>query len=89
MAEDIREIITEAIKDAIPVSDIKTIAKLVEKHDATLYGNGKPGLVTIISDHDKFITSVRGTLEAAVRVLFIALAISLTVLAVQHGLLQP
>lgn len=89
MAEDIRDIITDAIKDAFPSEKIDNILELVKKHDATLYGNGKPGLVTIISDHDKFINSVRGTLEAAVRVLFIALVISLTVLAVQHGLLKP
>ena len=97
-ARDITEIetvIRRTMAEALPEEELKLLAQqqgqileMVKKHDITLYGNGKPGLASIVQVDHEFIKSLQDTLTGLARALVLILVVALIVLAVQHGLVK-
>jgi hypothetical protein len=65
------------------------ILKLVEKHEHVLYGNGKEGLITIMSKVEKYVNDNQATGRKVIEYLLLGVVGGLIVLFVQHGVKIP
>lgn len=86
------------VEDVLPVAELRVIAEqqklmleLVNKHNTTLYGNGKEGLTSTVSRIDRWVSNAQKIVDNIVWALValggggIAYAL---ILAVQHGLIK-
>lgn len=69
------------------------IDTMLEKHGSTLYGNGKPGLITVVDRLDRWVSQAQDTLMSILKWALLAIIGGLItfviVLASQHGLIKP
>lgn len=81
--EDIAEIGTDV---KLLLQRVEYITNKVDRHDAALYGNGKPGLISDVRELQERVKKSSGIWDKVIEyVLFFILA-GIIVLLVQHGI---
>ncbi len=94
----INRIIERAVRTAVEAQGtdyqlleqrLEALVKLVEKHDGTLYGNGREGLTSIVDRIERIVTTAQDVLVKVMTTLTIAGAMGLIVLLVERGFLKP
>ncbi len=79
----------QSTTDQLLTQRLDALVKLVEKHDHTLYGNGKEGLTSIVDRIERAVETAQGIWNKLVGTLVVAGVIGLIILLVQANLLKP